>query len=351
MAAHDQKSPLEMAIKNRQMDFWNIMRENTELTENEKLVQLRRMIMVENMEEDNPSKEFKELLSSLPVEMVNTTCIEVRDSFLPENTLMQVAAACNNTGVARLLLEKGVDPKARGGDEKTAMEIATEHESEEVVNLLCGAIGEETPDNVKLQQLSKALYREDTEKFKTVLSSLSPELVSTTAVNSSGSVLQDAVSEGKTDFVRLLLEHGVDAAVATDEKGETPLEIVWNTLFWTDEDSGMERNFTEIAGLLCKATGEFSDDMKLRRLLEAMYEEDKYDGMEHFIAILSSLSPELVSNTAVNRYGSVLRNAVVRGKTDFIRLLLEKRVDPNIKDTYSRESPMQSQQKGTLLNY
>ena len=46
------------------------MRENTELTENEKLVQLRRMIVVENMEEDNPSKEFKELLSSLPVEMV-----------------------------------------------------------------------------------------------------------------------------------------------------------------------------------------------------------------------------------------------------------------------------------------
>merc|ERR1719391_1555384 len=107
MAAHDQKSPLEMAIKNRQMDFWNIMRENTELTENEKLVQLRRMIMVENMEEDNPSKEFKELLSALPVEMVKTTCIEVRDSFLPKNTLLQVAAACNNTGVVRLLLKKG----------------------------------------------------------------------------------------------------------------------------------------------------------------------------------------------------------------------------------------------------
>ena len=125
-------------------------------------------------------------------------------------------------------------------------------------------------------------------------------------------MLQDAVSEGKTDFVRLLLEHGcglanpfglklnnfycrVDATVATDEKGETPNEIVWNTLFWTDEDSGMERNFTEIAGLLCEATGEFSDDMKLRRLWEAMYEEDKYDGMEHFSEILSSLSPEMVS--------------------------------------------------------
>ena len=42
----------------------------------------------------------------------------------------------------------GIDPKARGGDEKTAMEIATEYESEDVVSFLCGAIGEETPDNV-----------------------------------------------------------------------------------------------------------------------------------------------------------------------------------------------------------
>ena len=30
-----------------------------------------------------------------------------------------------------------------------------------------------------------------------------------------------------------------------------------------------------------------------------------------------------VSSTAVNRYGSVLRDALLEGKTDFIRLLLE----------------------------
>ena len=42
----------------------------------------------------------------------------------------------------------GVDPKASVNNERTAMEIATEYESEESVNLLCGAIGEETPDNV-----------------------------------------------------------------------------------------------------------------------------------------------------------------------------------------------------------
>ena len=70
MVAYGHKSPLDMAIINGQMDFWDIMREGTELTEEEKLLQLRRMILDGKMEEDNPCKEFKELLSSLPVEVV-----------------------------------------------------------------------------------------------------------------------------------------------------------------------------------------------------------------------------------------------------------------------------------------
>jgi len=59
-----------------------------------------------------------------------------------------------------------------------------------------------------------------------------------------GSVLQDAVTDGKTDFVRLLLDFGVDAKVATDEKEETPLKIA------------LERDNTEIVVLLCEAIGE-----------------------------------------------------------------------------------------------
>ena len=59
----------------------------------------------------------------------------------------------------------------------TAMEIATENESMEVVELLWEAIGEEIPDQVKLQQLTKAMYKEDAEKFSELLRSLTPELV------------------------------------------------------------------------------------------------------------------------------------------------------------------------------
>merc|ERR1719209_1183552 len=316
MAAYDDKSPLETAIDKGQMEIWNIMRDGLELTDQEKLKQLYRMIMAGKMEPDEPWKEFKEFLSSLPLELVSTTGVPAEGSIEEKRTLLQVAAAHDNKGAVRLLLEKGVDPKATGNYGKTAMDIATEKESMEVVDLLWEAIGEEIPDKVKLLQLSRAMYKEDTEeakkKFKELLRSLTPELVSTTAVNRYGSVLQDAVLEGKTDFVRLLLEYGVDAKVATDEKEDTPIKIA------------LERDRTEIAVLLCEAIGEkVPDKVKLDQLSKAMYKEDKEEAKKEFTKILSSLSPDVVSSTAVTYYGSVLRDAVFEGKTDFIRLLLE----------------------------
>ena len=42
-----------------------------ELSDQEKLQQLRTMVEVGKMEKDDPSKEFKELLSSLSIEVVN----------------------------------------------------------------------------------------------------------------------------------------------------------------------------------------------------------------------------------------------------------------------------------------
>ena len=125
--------------------------------------------------------------------------------------------------------------------------------------------------------------------------------MSTTAIDMYGSVLQDAVLEGKTDFVRLLLEHGcdlenylfeqkdkllcrVDAKVGTDEKEDTPIEIA------------LERDRTEIAVLLCEAIGdEVPDKVKLEQLSKAMYKEDKEEAKKEFSKILASLSPDVVS--------------------------------------------------------
>ena len=71
MAAYNDRSPLETAVDNGRMEIWNLLREGLELTEREKLEQLCRMIVAGKMEEDDPWKEFKDLLATLPVELVS----------------------------------------------------------------------------------------------------------------------------------------------------------------------------------------------------------------------------------------------------------------------------------------
>ena len=98
----------------------------------------------------------------------------------------------------------------------------------DVVDLLWGALGEEAPEKVRVQQLSRAMFKKDLEegkrKFTELLSSLSAELVrlcfknnfsslsffqvTCTAVNGSRTVLTEAVLGDKIDFVRGLLDHG-----------------------------------------------------------------------------------------------------------------------------------------------
>ena len=75
-----------------------------------------------------------------------------------------------------------VDPMAKNNEDQTATEIAIDCNSMGVVEILWQAIGEEIPDVVKLQQMSKEMYNYDDgddarNKFKQLLTSLSPELV------------------------------------------------------------------------------------------------------------------------------------------------------------------------------
>ena len=121
------------------------------------------------------------------------------------------------------------DPTATGDDHRPTKKIAVENDSMEVVDVLWEALGEEVPEKVRVQQLSRAMYKEDKEegrkRFTELLSYLTPEMVrflnqnqsfnefviiqvTTTPVNRYGSVMQDAVVEGKTEFVNLLLEYG-----------------------------------------------------------------------------------------------------------------------------------------------
>ena len=75
MPAFSDRSPLETAIENDRMDIWSILVEQIgELSNEEKLQQLRIMVLAGMMEKDAPCKQFKELLKSPPVEMVIEIC-------------------------------------------------------------------------------------------------------------------------------------------------------------------------------------------------------------------------------------------------------------------------------------
>ena len=76
-----------------------------------------------------------------------------------------------------------IDAKATTDEkEDTPIEIALERDHTEIAVLLSEATGEEVPDKVKLEQLSKAMYKEDKEEakneFSKILASLSPDVVS-----------------------------------------------------------------------------------------------------------------------------------------------------------------------------
>ena len=59
--------------------------------------------------------------------------------------------------------------------------IAVENDSMEVVDVLWEALGEEVPEKLRLQQLSRAMYKEDEEegrkRFNELLGYLTPEKV------------------------------------------------------------------------------------------------------------------------------------------------------------------------------
>ena len=74
-----------------------------------------------------------------------------------------------------------VDPTATGEDHRPAKKIAVENDSMEVVDVLWEALGEEVPEKVRVQQLSRAMYKEDKEegrkRFRELLNYLTPEMV------------------------------------------------------------------------------------------------------------------------------------------------------------------------------
>ena len=78
---HNRLPPLRIAIKFGFMQIWKMIRDQMELTEEAKLDQLYFMLEERQIESPTvpPLKEFKELLLSLPMELVGRANFQMRD--------------------------------------------------------------------------------------------------------------------------------------------------------------------------------------------------------------------------------------------------------------------------------
>ena len=96
---HDvNQSPLEEAIVRGHWEIWNILKDHIEMTVELKLEQLYNMMVHQkNCGREDPHKEFRELLSSLPVESITPiskgdppmtcTLLQARYTFLSNSYL------------------------------------------------------------------------------------------------------------------------------------------------------------------------------------------------------------------------------------------------------------------------
>merc|ERR1719339_367646 len=270
--------------------------------------------------------EFQKLLSSLPVESVNTS--DVRSY----GTLLQDAVYEDKRDFIRILLDFGVDPTAVSAPKQdTPMEIAVNRSNSEVLAIL--AEFTEITDRVKLLQIFFLMNsdkpKKSKEEFQSILESLPMDLVSTTNVREEGTLLQNAVSGGKKDFARIPIEFGVDPTAVCEGKTITPM------------DYAAEKENLEMISLLAEFT-EMPDPIKLFCLSKLMYKgENKAKEKEEFKNLLSSLSAELVNNTNVRGNGNLLQDAVVEGKKDFVRILLEFGEDPHANTEEKEATPME----------
>jgi len=188
------------------------------------------------MERDEDFEEFKTTLSSIAPKVVDQTNYESSC----DGNLLHHAIETQKKDHLVALLEHGVDPQVPKPSSEgnisplhLALKCIRPYEdfNTEIFDILHEATGEDIPDEMKLHLLLCALYQEEEgdkdkakAKFCEVLASLSPELVTSTVLTlpneTSVPLLQHAVIEQKTDFIRILLEHGVDPTVPVESSDD-----------------------------------------------------------------------------------------------------------------------------------
>jgi len=278
--------------------------------------------MIDNT--DSPSEEFKEYLSSVPVELLSSSALELRELFghgysinLLENCVYErkVEHAC-------LLLLQGVNPSQPN---TKSLEMAIEKDNLVMVGALGGFM--EIPFDLHMKAL--ALFIHDEEKVNPKFTRLLARLPVTEDANkpeegSRCTLVQLAAKKGRSERLQQLLDHGLDATSTSEEEPETAIELA--AVLGHSEATSILAPFME--GTLA---------LKVVQLLS----QESEDSTDHFRNVLSSVTAAEVNTRPVGNGTTLLQTLAKDGRAALVRLLLQHGVDPNSRRSTEQDTPME----------
>jgi len=342
------ESPMEISKKSS-TEMRRLLSKFTEMPEHIKLHHLSELMAIKedkDKDKDNVQEEFKEILGTLPVKLVNYESV-VDMGYMGQGTLLQSAVKEDQEDFVQILMDFGADQRwTNDRNQKTPMEIALEGTWHfKVLMQIASFVNQDTPSSDKLKILRMFMDKfsygaEDgyEEQFKRCLDGIPvSEVLSLEQVihwhlpgdyNQETKVsinwVQFAAAQGKTGYLQLLLNHGLDAD-AHKEGTPRALELAAVT--------GKIDTFSMLA-----------DHLQLNRKIDQRFQLGKLLllGMvgreEEFKELLPTVPSEKVSAEPV--CGSTLLQDFARcGKTCAVAALLQYGVDPDAITEENRNNP------------
>ena len=258
------------------------------------------------------------------------------------NTALQTAAFRGNVGCIHLLLDKGADVNAEGGEYGTALQAAVPYRNVECIQLLLNRGADVNAEGGEYgTALQAAAYGGNVECMQLLLDKGAD-------VNAEGgkygTALQAAAYWGNVECLRLLLDKGVDVNAEGGEYG-TALQAA---AYWGNVeciqlllDKGVDVNAkggkygTALQAAVCRGNVEC-----IQLLLDKGVDANA-EGGEYGTALQAAASKGNVEcirllldkgvdfNTEGGKYGTALQAAASKGNVECIQLLLDKGVDVN----------------------
>ena len=244
------------------------------------------------------------------------------------NTALQTAAFRGNVGCIHLLLDKGADVNAEGGEYGTALQAAVPYRNVECIQLLLNRGADVNAEGGEYgTALQAAAYGGNVECMQLLLDKGAD-------VNAEGgkygTALQAAAYWGNVECLRLLLDKGVDNAEGGEYGTALQIAAYWGNVECIQLllDKGVDVNTEgEKYGTALQAAGYSGATRKFscRDTEMVAYEED--DHSVQCIQLLLDHGADI--NATCGKYGTALQAAAFNYRIHSIRLLLDKGADVN----------------------